>query len=50
MTSPKEYRKQLIIPPKLRELIKQWAAKQIDEPNESEAIRRLIVKGLEKEV
>ena len=49
MASPKENRKQLILTPKLREAIWAWQDKQLDAPNESEAIRRLIVKGLSKE-
>lgn len=48
MTSPNDHRKQVIIPPKLRERIVAWAKDQLDEPNESEAIRRLIIKGLEE--
>jgi hypothetical protein len=31
-----------------RQAVRDWASKQEDEPSESEAMRRLIEKGLEK--
>jgi hypothetical protein len=36
----------LRVPPELTRAIKTWAVKQEDEPNHSEAIRRLIELGL----
>jgi Arc/MetJ-type ribon-helix-helix transcriptional regulator len=38
----------LRLPPDLTEAIEAWAAKQDNEPNRSEAIRRLIELGLKK--
>jgi Arc/MetJ-type ribon-helix-helix transcriptional regulator len=40
----------LRLPPRLTKEIEAWAAKQDDEPNRSEAIRRLVELGLKAKV